>query len=89
MTDLREKQPENRVLDFRHDTQGTYSWVIQIEVWPYSGLKNETVYSRHVEVLCRADSSIEAHRFGDAISHTISVAHDVWQTNIWSVSRTR
>lgn len=87
MSDMREKQPKESTLDFRHDTKGAYSWVIEIEVWPYSSIKNENVYSRYVTVLCKAENSIDAHRFGDAISHTISVAHDVWQTNIWSVSR--
>jgi hypothetical protein len=87
MTDMREKQPDNRTLDFRRDTRGAYSWVIEIEVWPYSSIKNEDVYSRNVTVLCNAENSIQAHRYGDMISYTISLAHDVWQTNIWSVSR--
>lgn len=88
MSDMREKQPKERILDFRHDTKGAYSWTIEIEVWPYSGIKNEDVYSRHVTVLCNAENSIQAHRYGDMISHTISFSHDVWQTNIWSVART-
>lgn len=87
MGDMRDKQPNERTLDFRHDTRGAYSWVIEIEVWPYSGLENVDVYSRHVKVLCNAENSIQAHRYGYMVSHTISVAHDVWQTNIWSVSR--
>lgn len=82
-----EKEPKERTIDVRHDTKGSYSWVIEIEVWPYSGSKNDDVYSRHITVLCNAENSIQAHRYGDMISHTISLAHNVWQTNIWSVSR--
>lgn len=87
MGDMRDKQPKNRTLDFSNDTKGAYSWIIEIEVWPYSGVKNEEVYSRHVTVLCNSENSIQAHRYGDMVSNTISHAHDVWQTNIWSVSR--
>lgn len=87
MTDLRDKQPEKRTLDFTHDTKGNIKWVIEIEVWPYSSIKNENVYSRYVTVIVKADNSIDAHRLGDMIRHTISYGHDVWQTNIWSVAR--
>lgn len=87
MSDMREKQPKERTLDYRNETKGAYSWVIKIEVWPYSSIKNEDVYSRHVTVLCNAEKSIDAHNFGQCISATISLAHDVWDTNIWSVSR--
>ena len=89
MTDMREKQPERRTLDFTHETKGHYTWSAEIEVWPYSGLKSETSYSRYVTVIMRAENSIDAHRFADAIRHTISLGHDIWQANIWSVSRRR
>lgn len=87
MSDMREKQPLRRTLDFTHDTKGSYKWTAEIEVWPYSSIRNENVYSRYVTVIMNAENSISAHRFADAISQTISVAHDVWETNIWSVSR--
>ena len=82
MSDMREDEPSVRQIDFNRDTKGNHEFGAQIEVWTYSSLRNEKVYSPIVEVFFRADDMRDAHGFAQAISTTISHAHDVWQVTI-------
>lgn len=82
MSDLREKQPATREVDLTRDSYGTYTWEAKIGVWPYSSIKSENVYARDVTILFHATSIREAHGFAQSISTMLSLAHDVWQTNL-------
>lgn len=87
MTDRREKQPEQRTVDFKADTRGNNLYAAEINVWPYFSLRNEDVYSRSIIAIFKADDMRDAHGTAQVISATISLAHDVWQTNVKSISR--
>lgn len=82
MSDLREPEPAQRILDLEQETSGNHPFSAEIYVWPYSSLKNEKVYSRKVIVHFRAMDMQEAHGFAQAIRKTIAAAHDVWETGI-------
>lgn len=87
MTDLREKQPDRREVDLSRDTFGNYAWSAHIEVYPYSSIKNEDVYSRNVILIFRADDSRRAHGFAQSILSILSLVHDVHYTNLRSLTR--
>lgn len=86
MSDRREKQPQDRTIDFRKESRGNYEFTAKITVSTYHSIKNEDVFSRHVTVLLRADSFSDACGTAQIVSATISLMHDVWQTNITGVS---
>jgi hypothetical protein len=85
MSDLRDPEPPHRTLDMLRKTVGAYKWQVDIDVWPYSGLKNEKVYSRKVTFLLRAESARVAMGLADMLAETIKAAHDVWETRITRV----
>lgn len=82
MSDLRDKEPKTRALDFVSDTFGSATWEAKIHVWTYSSIKNEDVYSREVVVRFRAERMRHAVGFAESISETIKAAHDVWETGV-------
>lgn len=82
MSDLREKEPAERVLDFTDDTFGSCLWEAVLHAWVYSSLKNENVYSRKVVVRFRAERMRHAMGFAESIAATIKAAHDVWETGV-------
>lgn len=86
MSDRREKQPQKRTIDFRNETRGNYEFTAKITVSTYHSIKNEDVFSRDVTVLLRADNFSDACGTAQVVSGTLSLVHDVWQTNIMSVS---
>ena len=85
MSDMRDKQPKTRAMDFTHNTYGSAVWEAKIHVWPYSSIKNEDVYSREVIVRFRAERIKHAVGFADSIAETIKAAHDVWETGVDAV----
>lgn len=87
MGDMRELQPESRILDFTRETKGNFKFECVVVAYPYSGIDMGKVFSREVKILCMADNAQSAINFAQCISCTISMMHDVWQTNIWSVSK--
>jgi hypothetical protein len=89
MSDMREKQPDERFLDVTKDTFGAYTWRGVIEVFPYSGIKSEDVYARKLTVLLRAEYAREALGIVQAISASIGFAHDVYRTDVTEVMRVR
>lgn len=89
MTDMREKQPKTRILDFVSDTFGSSTWEAKVHVYTYSGLKNEDVYSREVVVRFRAERMRHAVGFAESISETIGSAHDVWVTGVDAIVKVR
>lgn len=82
MTDMRDKQPNERTLDFTRDTFGNRKYRARLHVWPYSGLKSEGVYSRTVLVIFWAENMRAAFGFCESIAATIKAAHDVWETGV-------
>lgn len=82
VSDLREKQPIEKTLDLRSDTFGNHQWSALIRVSPYFGIKNEDVYPRFLTITFNAPNFRAAHGFAQSVSAAISLAHDIWQTNI-------
>jgi hypothetical protein len=82
MNDLRDKEPEERLLDFVDDTFGSTTWQAILHVWTYSGIRNEDVYPRKVIVRFRAERMRHAMGFAESIATTIKAAHDVWETGV-------
>ena len=82
MTDTRQKQPDQRHIDLWAKTSGQMMFETKIETWPYSGLRNEDVYSRELTIGFRADSFGKAARLAEAFATIIALGHDVWQANV-------
>lgn len=85
MADLREKQPDEQTLDLTKEIKGSYQFSAEIQVWPYSSIKNEDVYSRKLTIIFGSQNMRDAHGVAQSISAAISLAHDVWQTNVWKI----
>lgn len=83
--DARDPEPAHRTLDMRKHTSGAYVFEIDMDVWVYSGLRNEKVYSRAVTFIVRASRAEEAMGLAEMLSATIKAAHDVYQTRITRV----
>lgn len=88
MSDLRDKQPDTREMDFTKDTFGNSKYQARLHVWTYSSIKNESVYSRNVIIRFRADSMRAALGFAESIAATIKAAHDVWETGVDGITVT-
>jgi hypothetical protein len=89
MGDMRENQPEKVTFDFRQNTVGCHVWRSEIYVYPYSGMKTETVYPRTVCHLFKADSITGAVGIALMLAETIKQAHDVWETGVVRVGINR
>lgn len=87
MSDLRAPEPSEQALDLTGDTFGNNIFRAHVEVWVYNTLKDETVYSRRLQLKFRADDMRRAHGFVQSISAAISLAHDVWQANLRGIWR--
>jgi hypothetical protein len=86
MSDAREPEPQARTLDISGDTSGD-TWQARIEVWPYSGLRNEKVYTRRLFLTMRAADARAAMGIALSAAKIITLAHDVWQANVFSLER--
>lgn len=82
MSDLRDPEPAHRTLDMRAFTTGSEVVQIDMDVWPYSGLRAEKVYARKVTFIIRSDSARAAVGSGCMLAATVEAAHDVWKTRI-------
>lgn len=74
-------EPEHRTVDMMPRTRGVNAYEVDVVVWPYSGLKNDTIYSRSTTFRIRADSFSDAADTAVMLSDTIGLAHGVWQSN--------
>ncbi len=86
MSDLRSPEPDHRTFDMRKQTVGSDAWLIDIDVWPYSGIRSEKVYASKASFIVRAERATHAMGLADMLAQTIMGGHDVWQTRITSVS---
>lgn len=87
MTDLREKQPEKQVLDYKYKTYGAYTYEIEVIAMPYSSIKNEDVYARKTIFKLRAGCFSDAAGISEVLAATIKACHDVWETSIHRIER--
>lgn len=82
MTDAREKQPGERILDLTRTQSVNTTYVAMIETWPYHSIKNEDVFTRRLTVVFRAMDFPAATGFALSLAETIGIMHDVWQCNV-------
>lgn len=89
MSDLRDPEPPHRIIDATDRTYGSAKFEVDIDVWPYSSLRNEKVFSRKVTFLFWSERMKHAALLAEIFAETIKSAHDVWEVRITRVEVVR
>lgn len=87
MSDLRDKQPPERIFEIHKPSNITHE--IELSAWPYSGISSEDVISRKLIYRVCADDFDDARAMAGIALQTVQAMHDIWKTNIVRISEIR